>query len=463
MTKVIVLLVAAFALVAAQNIVGDNYVVYGAGQDFTTPPAGYKLASLTDIQSESFTAFYNINGLVDLPQTMDGCCIFNISEGFLVIGSVPNNNYSYIAPYSQSGSHQCAEQLQSPVFFGGAFDVGPYQGQFIGKLTSALVAELATVPQFSGLGCAGNVNSFGIYVKSAPKPTKPTYVIYATGQSFPTPPTGYSQMALSDVTSTMFVDYYNAHFLLDLNQTMDGCCLFNLTDGYLAIGSSTTNYSYVSPFYTSGQFMCIEQLINPVAFGGCVIVGPYADMYIGKITPSVLSQFLVVQGMDSRLGCQGTVNTFALFQHASATVNYIIYGAGPSFPTPPTGFTMTSMADLQSNSFVDFYNKNGLNDMQQQMDGCCVFAVQNGYAGIGSSISNASYLAPFTSGGQHECATQLTSPVYLGTAYGVGPYNMIFLGNFTPSIVSQLLLIPTLEAALGCGSGVNTFAIYKST
>ena len=65
---------------------GGSYKVGGAGADFPAPPAGFKLASLADLKSPGFIAAYN-KGLPDNGESMMGCCVFKIAEGYLTVGA----------------------------------------------------------------------------------------------------------------------------------------------------------------------------------------------------------------------------------------------------------------------------------------------------------------------------------------------------------------------------------------
>lgn len=294
---------------------GPPYVIYGVGQSFPTPPPGYTLTGLADYTSAAFAAYYNANGLTDLQQQMDGCCIFNSTDGFILY------DQSYLAPYTQGGTHQCLTQLQNPVYFGTAYDVGPDAGNFIGNFTPAVQAELTANPTLNPqLGCSGSVNFFGVYKNGAgptppspptPAPSGPPYVIYGAGQDFTVPPAGYTLMGLSDYTSAAFVAYYNANGLTDLQQQMDGCCVFNSTDGFIMF-----NQSYLAPFTITGQHQCVTMLSNPVAFGTQFYVGPIPDQFIGNLTQADLALLTAEPQLLPSLECGGSVNSFGVYKLA---------------------------------------------------------------------------------------------------------------------------------------------------
>jgi hypothetical protein len=148
----------------------------------------------------------------------------------------------------------------------------------------------------------------------APTPAGPAFVIYATGQDFPSGPSGYVQASLADIKSKAFLDYYNAHKLNDLSQMMGGCCIFNLTDGFLTYESK-----YLFPYTTAGQRQCYEQLTNPVYFGA----GWYTDIPLSTISAADVAKLDV---NTAQFCADPQPNTFAIFKLGS--------GPGPSPPGP---------------------------------------------------------------------------------------------------------------------------------
>ena len=144
----------------------------------------------------------------------------------------------------------------------------------------------------------------------APNPAPPTpssgaFVVYATGSSYPTPPAGYVQASLSDITGSAFVSYYNAHSLTDLTQELSGCCIFNLTDGFL-----TYEGKFLFPYTNGGVRQCASQLTNPVYFGA----GWYTDIPLPTIQPSDIAKL----GVNTTQFCaEPQPNTFGIFKQAS--------------------------------------------------------------------------------------------------------------------------------------------------
>ncbi len=147
---------------------------------------------------------------------------------------------------------------------------------------------------------------------ATPAPVAPTqppnsgaFVIYATGQDFPTPPAGYVQASLADIQGNAFINYYNSHSLNDLSQMMGGCCIFNLTDGFL-----TYEGKYLFPYTNGGQRQCLEQLTNPVYFGA----GWYTDIPLPTITSADVAKLAV---NATQFCASPEPNTFAIFKQAS--------------------------------------------------------------------------------------------------------------------------------------------------
>jgi hypothetical protein len=146
------------------------YVVNGAGPGFT-PPAGYALAAIADLQSEDFMKQVNGGNLLDGGETVAGCCCLAIAEGFLVYKDSPN---TYLGAYDNGGSYDCAEVLTNPVYIGSSVNGGLPFPDWLNPLTKDIVSKFTSAANFDPLyasGCTAGQPTWGIYKKKeAPTP-----------------------------------------------------------------------------------------------------------------------------------------------------------------------------------------------------------------------------------------------------------------------------------------------------
>ena len=110
-----------------------------------------------------------------------------------------------------------------------------------------------------------------------------------------------------------------------------------------------------------------------------------------------------------------------------STSKYIVQVVGTNYPAPPTSqYTIASIADVQSQDFLDFYNTNGglmLSALDATNSICCIVQVAEGWLNYNiAPDSGFSPLSVYTEpGNQVECfADMAAQKVHLGAAFG-GP------------------------------------------
>jgi hypothetical protein len=106
-----------------------------------------------------------------------------------------------------------------------------------------------------------------------------------------------------------------------------------------------------------------------------------------------------------------------------------------------TGYTLATLADIQSPAFLTQYNSEGLNFIQPFPDSvvCCVISIHEGYVSFGSSVANSNFVEPFYQG-QDTC-TSGTQPNQ--TTFGIpnffpSPYTGLWLSTLTPKEQASL-------------------------
>ena len=136
-------------------------------------------------------------GLKDGGESMMGCCVVQIAEGFLAVGGATPATSSYWAAYTPAGVHECTAQWPATerVWFGTAAGIGPLPLDFFGPLNASLIAETKIITgEGSVPGCQAGQNSWAIYTNGAgptpPGPTPPGPTPPAPSPTPPTPPGG---------------------------------------------------------------------------------------------------------------------------------------------------------------------------------------------------------------------------------------------------------------------------------
>jgi len=125
-----------------------------------------------------------------------------------------------------------------------------------------------------------------------------------------------------------------------------------------------------------------------------------------------------------------------------------VYGIGQQFPHPPTGYVQASLADIKGAAFVQLYNGHQLTDLTQEMAGCCVFSLTDGYLQY-----DGQFIVPYMAGGTRQCLEQLNNPVYFGTD----------AGQWVQKLEPKTLTVSTQIQAFCEGTQPNYFAIYKQS
>lgn len=146
-----------------------------------------------------------------------------------------------------------------------------------------------------------------------------------------------------------------------------------------------------------------------------------------------------------------------------------IFFITPSPDKAPANTQPATLWDLQSAEFIQFYNSNGLYQDADiaGLSGCCIMQIREGFLTYRKSVTDfasAAYVAPYSAGGQHECAATLTGRVELGCAVEQGSFcsQTSFGQTLTSDIVARFAYTPTASASLGCGTNPAAFVIMKT-
>jgi len=291
----------------------------------------------------------------------------------------------------------------------------------------------------------------------------PTYFIAWTGQK---PGPNVRLATLWDVQSQEFVDWFNFNQGLDFDATYQpttACCLYGISEGYLTVRGSIgdpNNYSYVAPFTPQGQRECAYTLSGTQMFGCIINFGWCQNQFFNNLTMDLVSRFAFTNTIQSAIGCGAEAESFGIYKAIAPPPKFIASGFGSDFPTPPKGYALATLADIQSAEFASEYNNGKLawnTDGGASMDGCCVFWLKGGYW----TQQDGSWWSIFTSTGSFDCSTSPSSPIGLGFAAGVGPEGGQFVQTLTSTYTSKSTTVATLSPTLGCGQPADTYAIYK--
>ncbi|CUG06143.1 unnamed protein product, partial [Bodo saltans] len=326
----------------------------------STVPSGYALASLADLQSADFLNQYNSVG-INYVQPFDAgalCCVVSVQEGFASIG--PSNSFSnYLQPF-HNGVGACTSNTQpNGTTFGiPSFAPGPYEGMWISNLTSKEQAGF----RVTGLTPSGaNFNECGLSGAATTaiyRMIPPKYIVQIVGPGFPVP-SGYAVATLADLLSVDFQTSYNTAggVVMTASDTASYCCILEVSEGWVGYNDAAG----VSPLGLFSESM--EDVLCGVGQDRqLVYIGTSFD---GPNTGTVFSTFNV--SVTSLLGTFNHQNfTFCSTVNASQTLlkrvstsKYIVQVVGTNYPAPPTSqYTVASIADVQSQDFLDFYNTN---------------------------------------------------------------------------------------------------------
>ena len=130
-------------------------------------PAGYHLLTTEEFKAPEFHTFFNSRaGLQDAGESMIGCCVIQIADGFLALP--PATLPSFYAAYTAEGVHTCTRDWPTGkrVWFGTAVGAGSFPGAFFGKLNATIVTETMVIPTETGIpGCEAGETSWAIFSK----------------------------------------------------------------------------------------------------------------------------------------------------------------------------------------------------------------------------------------------------------------------------------------------------------
>lgn len=290
-----------------------------------------------------------------------------------------------------------------------------------------------------------------------------TYIVAAYGTNHPQPPEGYELATLADVKSDEFRNFTNNNSLTDTGlNNPNACCVFKVKEGYLTMGKLVPgDFSFFGPWTQEEEWGCYVVLENPVMLGTEVDVGPYADEFIGNLTPSIQSimgTWPTTSGFGDNFCANDHNNSWAIFKKLPPLFKV---AANNKVDPLPDGYEIATLADIKSNSFIQFYNHYQLEDTGVSNNACCVFTVKEGYLAIGHP-GNFSFIAPFNKRGENGCQAVLSNPVMFGGAVDVGPYQGIFINQLANVIARMLMTWPTNQGFGDFCQGIKVdWAIMK--
>lgn len=281
---------------------------------------------------------------------------------------------------------------------------------------------------------------------------------------------GYILSSLSDIkpsssgSSSTFFSLYNAVGITDVGETIpasERCPVVIVSEGILTFGS-LSNPQYLFPFDSNGNPQNLSVLSNPVWLGSVDATTGRQFTFIGPFNTSLQSN-LYTQPLSSQslpyAGCNSISPAFyAIYKRAVFAVG----GYGQDFPSPPPNSYLATLADITSVAFIAQYNKNqGLFDSSEEVNGCCVFKVLEGYLYIDGS---GSYLSPYDRDGNDQCGDSSSGTLSTPVVLGAGPWGR-YSGQWFPELNFTLIheLRTSTTVPDSCSSSPpNSYAIYKS-
>lgn len=290
-----------------------------------------------------------------------------------------------------------------------------------------------------------------------------TFLVGPAGDFMTTSPVpGYILATLEDVQSEAFLRVYNAIGLSVADNTPNPlpsseCPFFAVFGGYLATGSPLSiSPTLVAPF-TSSEALEVGSLSGPVWLG-VVDATSYTsnNQYIGALNSTFADSLFVLSATalsEVGLACNPTYASAAIYRKAQ----FMVAPYGSAYPNPPTTEAVfATVADINSDTFLEAYNINGLAaSTSAASQVCCAVRVQGGYLTLSTST-----LSPYTAGGNIQCPSKtLQSPVWFGTANN-GAYPNEYIGPLNASVLSSLTTTTSQPSVCGTGD-VNVWALYK--
>ena len=313
-------------------------------------------------------------------------------------------------------------------------------------------------------GCTTRIAVVGLVVMqlAATVVDARNFVIGPAGHSFGEAPVpGYVLATLHDMQSGAFLQDYNALGLRANSQSQvypsTRCPFVAVRDGILALGSVLdSSVTPLAPFSQSELPQLGNRLTNPVWLGLLNATTFTSYSYVGPFNASFVDQLFVasLEQLGEGVTCDYDSSHMAVYVRAV----FIVGGFGADFPSPPSpNSELATVADLQSDVFVEAYNGVGLTDMGESVEnGCLVLRLLSGYI----AISSTAYLSPYTANGVIQSGPQLTNPVWLGT----GPWGSVpneYIGPLNGTTLNQLTALRDAPVSCRQAGNRNAWGIYK--
>ncbi|CUG86174.1 membrane-associated protein, putative [Bodo saltans] len=222
-----------------------KYVIRPSGPNYPAPNTSeYVVASLADLKSADFQAFYNETGGVLLAgtNTTNYCCLLRVADGgWLYYGSANNGAYSPLTLFNQfTSAWACNAATNDQIHSLGTSFGGPNSGLVFDTLNPTTTAQFGSFRNNTQNwdGCGSNLpNSLTVFKRAS----LPKYIVQVYGPNFPAPPASqYAVATLADVLSQDFQDSYNAAggvYQPALSSTHTFCCIVQVA------GNNYLNYN----------------------------------------------------------------------------------------------------------------------------------------------------------------------------------------------------------------------------
>lgn len=122
----------------------QSFIVRPIGPDYPAPPSSeYVVASLADIQSLSFTEYYNEVGGISLQgsSTINYCCLIRVEEGWLSFGAAPDSSPLSLLSV-ENNAWSCNDAQNERLHYLGTYFGGRDNHKVFQNMTTAITSQL---------------------------------------------------------------------------------------------------------------------------------------------------------------------------------------------------------------------------------------------------------------------------------------------------------------------------------
>ncbi len=307
----------------------SEYKLQQIGPDYPPLSGGWEQASLQDVKSGDFAAYYNKHKGLQITQseTANYCCMIQVAEGgWLMYGSTPGR--SPLSTYEPATMMWNCSIVNSTIDFYTTFG-GDYTNIFFPLWNGSVTAHLSLLysdkpSDFDG--CIGLNNTLALIKRTAgpvppppptPAPSSPSgkhaYKVQQVGPNYPAPQ-GWTMASLADVKGADFAQFYNANGIqLTQSETTNYCCMIQVSDGGWLMYGSTPGRSPLTTFNMNGGWQC--NVVNIKLYFATYFGGNYMNTMFTQWNTTVSAQVsLLTTNTQNFDGCIGLNNTLALWR-----------------------------------------------------------------------------------------------------------------------------------------------------